>query len=86
LDPLSFDEDGRSADSVGSDHAPGDEGLQIQNVSSLGIVQQHDQTCILRNSESGLYSLLSEAAAKESMSTDLRVRGLLTPAALDDYA
>lgn len=28
----------------------------------------------------GLYSLLSEAAAKESMSTDLRVRGLLTPA------
>ena len=35
---------------------------------------------ILRNSESSLYSLLSEAAAKESMSTDLRVRGLLAPA------
>jgi hypothetical protein len=46
----------------------------------------HDQASILRNSGPGLYSLLSEAAAKESMSTDLRVRGLLTPAALDDYA
>jgi len=86
LDPLSFYEDGRSADSVGSDHAPRDEGLQIQSVSSLRPLQQHHQISILRNYASGLYSLLSEAAAKESMSTDLRVRGLLTPANLDDYA
>ena len=27
-----------------------------------------------------IYSLLSEAAAKKSMSTELQIRGLLTPA------
>jgi hypothetical protein len=80
LNSLALYKDGARANSFGRDHAARDESLQLQNVSSSGFAIPCDENSILRNSASSLYSLLSEAAAKESMSTDLRVRGLLAPA------
>ncbi len=80
-DPLSFDKDSARANSFGSHHAASDERLQLQNVSS-SVAISCGENSILRNSASGLYSLLSQAAAKESMSTDFagsRVAGAGDP-------
>jgi hypothetical protein len=93
-DPLSFHKYGRVADCIGSDHTASDEGTQTQN-SSLEDAQRQRVSRSLRfynahcsKIKTTIYEALSpaytrfsaKAAAKESMSTDLRVSGSLAPA------
>jgi hypothetical protein len=86
LDPLAFHQYGSGPNSFRSDHSARDEGLQNQNVNSFNLRSAYASplspaiaTVIKAFYEIlslGIYPLLSEAAARKSMSTDLPVRGL----------
>jgi hypothetical protein len=83
LDALFFHEDGARTDPFESNHSTGQEGLQTQDVGSSEFALADLHAKALRfpiRSQTGkafyeilsrsIYSLLSEAAAKKSMSTD----------------
>jgi hypothetical protein len=71
LDALSLYDDGRRADPFGRDHSTGQESMRTQDIYLPG--KTHSPilvgTAFYEILSPSIYSLLSEAAAKESMST-----------------